>query len=970
MVALGRHVGGAEKQAVRPAGAAQWRRRALLAGTALALAALAPGGPARAADGTWSPTPATNDYSVPTNWVGGVPPGINETAFFGASTKTSLTNVFGQVAGFTFNAGAPAYTFAANIFLIFNGAGLVQNGASVTFNVTAPINFNNASTAASATYNITGGSMSFNNTASAGNAIITNLTPAPGGLPSVVFFSSTSTAGNATITNQAGDTATQFGGSSTAGNATIVNFSNFAGAFGLPAGGLLFTNSSTAGNANITNHGTTIFSVGGRAGTATITNTTTGLITFTGSSSALNANITNAGTISFNQVSTAASAIITNAGTINFLGSSAASTAKAGSATITNNNGGTINFNNFSTALTANITNNNGGTIAFNSASSTAASAIIANDGILAFLSSSTAGSANITNTANGFLTFNNSSTAGTATIVSTGQVNFSTTDLASTATATFNSGGVLSGIGALGNTTFNAGATFIQIVGETFRFNGNLNLNAGSTLAISVTPTVAPLVTVTGTATLGGGVTVTPSQRLTAAVTYRFIDAAALSGTFSGITINAPVGFVSNPTFTYDLVAGDVFLNLGPGLLTPLLPAGVSQNVINVAAGIDAAILSGAPLSAAFANIFALTGANFTNALAQVSGQPVASFAQAGFQAMGSFLSLMLNPFSENRNGEFGPAPAYAPEQAAALPREVANAYAAAMPVKAPPPSAAQTWSIWAAAYGGTGTVKGDDVVGSAKTTSRVWGFATGLDKRVSAQTTVGFALAGGATSWSLADGLGGGNSDFFQAGLYGSHRWGAAYVSAALAYAWHQTNTSRTVMVGPETLIADFHANSFGARLEGGYRFAMQTIGWTPYAAVQAQSFRTPAYSERASSGPGVFALNFAAQSTSATRSELGIWFDKLIMMPNAALLTLRARAAWAHDFSNNRFITPTFQTLPGSTFTVNGAAPAKDGALLSAIAEYRANARWTVLAKFDGEFSRTTAIYAGTGTVKYAW
>ena len=91
-------------------------------------------------------------------------------------------------------------------------------------------------------------------------------------------------------------------------------------------------------------------------------------------------------------------------------------------------------------------------------------------------------------------------------------------------------------------------------------------------------------------------------------------------------------------------------------------------------------------------------------------------------------------------------------------------------------------------------------------------------------------------------------GNWVFFE---YLSHRFGNAYVSAALAYAWHQASTSRTITVGPETLIADFQANSLGARVETGYRFAMQAVGWTPYAALQAQSFRTPSYSETDGSG-----------------------------------------------------------------------------------------------------------------------
>ena len=39
-----------------------------------------------------------------------------------------------------------------------------------------------------------------------------------------------------------------------------------------------------------------------------------------------------------------------------------------------------------------------------------------------------------------------------------------------------------------------------------------------------------------------------------------------------------------------------------------------------------------------------------------------------------------------------------------------------------------------------------------------------------VTPATSYGFALAGGGTNWNLSGGLGGGRSDAFQAGVYGT--------------------------------------------------------------------------------------------------------------------------------------------------------------------------------------------------------
>ena len=104
-------------------------RGALLATTALvAVTAFAPGA-ARAQDATWLPNPASGNFNTAANWnPATVPTG---TAFFGTSNTTALTfSAPTTVGGWTFNAGASAYTFNNNQSLNFNGAGIVINGGS------------------------------------------------------------------------------------------------------------------------------------------------------------------------------------------------------------------------------------------------------------------------------------------------------------------------------------------------------------------------------------------------------------------------------------------------------------------------------------------------------------------------------------------------------------------------------------------------------------------------------------------------------------------------------------------------------------------------------------------------------------------------------------------------------------------------------------------------------------------------
>jgi uncharacterized protein with beta-barrel porin domain len=60
----------------------------------------------------------------------------------------------------------------------------------------------------------------------------------------------------------------------------------------------------------------------------------------------------------------------------------------------------------------------------------------------------------------------------------------------------------------------------------------------------------------------------------------------------------------------------------------------------------------------------------------------------------------------------------------------------------------------------------------------------------------------------------------------------------------------------------------------------------GATPYAAVQAQSFRTPSYSETDLNGGG-FALAYNGRTATDTRSELGARFEHVASIdPSAAV------------------------------------------------------------------------------------
>lgn len=181
----------------------------------------------------------------------------------------------------------------------------------------------------------------------------------------------------------------------------------------------------------------------------------------------------------------------------------------------------------------------------------------------------------------------------------------------------------------------------------------------------------------------------------------------------------------------------------------------------------------------------------------------------------------------------------------------------------------------------------------------------------------------------------------------------------------------TSRTVTAaGIDTLDADFFASTLSSRLEGGYRIETRDFAVTPYTAVQVTGFSTPTYSERPAGGSPAFALSYADHNVAATRTELGSWADRRFALADGNALVLRARLAWAHDFNNDQTANAAFQTLPGAFFTVGGAVPAADAALVSLAAEYFLAGGWRFGGRFDGEFSSNKTSYAGTATVRKVW
>ncbi|MCK1722008.1 autotransporter domain-containing protein [Bradyrhizobium sp. 141] len=534
---------------------------------------------------------------------------------------------------------------------------------------------------------------------------------------------------------------------------------------------------------------------------------------------------------------------------------------------------------------------------------------------------------------------------------------------------ATTVSGGTLGGNGAIGALTVLSGGRVAPANLGVLTSYGNATFNAGSTYAVSVNAAGQSGKLLAVTATLNGGTVAvtTLAGAYTPSTQYTILSAVnGLTGTFSGITIS---GY--NPQFFSSALSYDGFsVVLTLNYNTATFPTVAQTQNQKAVAGALSAFGTNLPFLSSFAG---QSDAQLRYSLDQLSGEAATGARQGAFQFTGQFLGLMLDPFVNGRggvsNGTGDAAFSFSPERAA-LPDDIALAYNKVLGAPAAKaPAFAERWTAWGAAFGGTNRTSGDPVViGSHDLSARAGGVAAGADYHFSRDAVVGFALSGGGTRWDLAQALGGGKSEALQAGVYTAVRTGPAYFAASLAVANHWMSTDRFAPFGNQ-LTAKFDAQTVGGRIEGGYRFATPIGGFTPYAAAQTQAFRTPTYTETDRAGSG-FGLTYRGRTASDTRSELGARFDRATLVSPDAVLTLRGRAAWAHDWVSDPTLNAAFQALPAASFIVNGATPAKDAALASAGAELKFSNGVALSAKFDGEFAARSTTYSGTASLRYAW
>jgi autotransporter-associated beta strand protein len=889
------------------------------------------------------------------------------TVSFNDNSTAGRANLGGGLTAVSFN----DHTSAANATIVPGTSGFVASfsGNSTAGNARILVNaspstlrFADNSSAGAASIDMTGGTVTFAGSATAGTATISAY--------GLLTFQDQSTAGNASITTTL-QPGVAFRNSASAGNATIA---------GDAASQILFTDTTNAGTAKLTSSGALTFGGSANGGSATIGIGAQGTLGFQDTSSAGQASITSSGQVQFTNSASAGNATIVSTGFLGF-----GDTSSAGQASITTNANGVTNFSGHSSGSPT-VTTNAGGRTNFFADSN--ARVIVNPGGVVQIgqpggrqigsieglgtvfvtdqasvggngLSTTFAGVLSqfsfvppptvLTKIGAGSLTLAGANTFSRDVIVADGTLNVTGSLPASVAVQ---AGAVLGGSGTIGNLA-NSGLVAPGSPGLALTVSGTISQFAG-TYQVVVTPAgLSDRINVGRNATLSNGMVSVLAQpgAYTSRTSYTILHAdGGISGTFGSVISNLAS---RRATLRYD--ANNVFLDLLDPSATSYAFAAAAQtpNQRAVGGSLDQAAPSAAGDFATVVNALGLLDANQTaRALDALAGTQYAGIASVAVYGAQLFMNGVASQVGGGNSG--------------------ANRVMLAEACDLACDGEAPRWGAWGGPVGGVGTFAG--ATAGAATPYALAGFAAGLDYRVDRLFTAGVAV--GYTAGNQYPQLGGlGTSNTVQAALYGSYsKGGAHYLDGMIGYARGDFRQQRPILIpglAPRTAQGQTSADQLFGQLETGYRWQFDLPAQpfvTPFVRLQGSMTNQAPFTE---SGADSLDLRVGQQTTSSLRSAVGAHFGAHFDLGVGSPIDATLRFAWLHDYADlSRPVTASFIGAPATPFTTQGAAAPRDGAILGIGASFRLAERTSVYGRYDGELQGDSVAHVFSAGMRVTW
>ena len=503
----------------------------------------------------------------------------------------------------------------------------------------------------------------------------------------------------------------------------------------------------------------------------------------------------------------------------------------------------------------------------------------------------------------------------------------------------------------------------------------GTLINEATGTFAVRVDPTSNDSFLATDSIQLNGGrlqIVVTPglynatttySQAgfNTAPVQICSCGAGTLTGTFATVESSSPF-FTATADYSIANEVDVTLTRIGFGSVPGMTP---NQRAVGNALepGYSPTTLTG-NAATFYANLLAATSVTVLNNL---SGEGISAAQNAAFGVGSQFNNAMQNQglFSPGANGlsVTVPATAYAESRVARGHEAFASLN------KTPVAQDASRWRIWTAGFGATQSLRGEADSGSASQSARSAGGVLGADWQIASDFRVGAAVGASESSFSVASLSTSGRVSGGHAGLYAVKTWSAYYAAASVSYARFDNSTTRTIIgAGPtEQAFGRFDGDQFSARFEAGWKQTYAGVNVTPFVAIEPAVLWQRGFTE---AGTNVLGLTVDSRTATSLPTFVGVQIDSRYLTSYGAVFAPYARVSWVHEFEPDRRVTATFITVPGATFTVDGARSASDAARLDAGARLTFHGVHTLFANFSGEWSDRTQSYSATGGLRAAW
>jgi YVTN family beta-propeller protein/autotransporter-associated beta strand protein len=548
-----------------------------------------------------------------------------------------------------------------------------------------------------------------------------------------------------------------------------------------------------------------------------------------------------------------------------------------------------------------------------------------------------------------GALAVNGTLTGGLTMNAGTAAVNGSVT------ASTIVNGGTLSGGGTIGGLTLNGGIVAPGNSIGTLTVNGNLVQNGGAYQVEVNAAGQGDRINATGTAAIKGGTVQVLAQSGTYArnTTYTILSATGgVSGAYSSVSSN--FAFLT-PSLSYD--PNNVYLLLfqnssafTAGAQTP------NQYAVGVALDQANATATG-DLNTVLNAMSVLSNTQGPAALNAISGQPYADFGTLNVQGAALFMNAVGQQMALAR----GSAAAAGQRQALAQACEIESC------------DAVSPWGGWASALGGLGSVAGNG--NSSTLTYNFGGGAAGIDYRLDPRFLVGLGAGYTAANQWVDSFMGRGWSDSVAVTAYGSFTQAGFYTDALAGYAYSGNQMQRQILIPglqPRTANGSTGANQFLGQVESGYKlgiYAPALATLTPFGRFQVTTVNQNGFSEWGSANS--LNLNVAQQTTTSLRSTFGAELAGAIGLGDTKTLDLALRLGWMHEYADTgRPITAAFAGAPSNAFTVYGATPRRDSAIIGFLASTSIAAATSLYLRYDGSIGNGTDNHTLNVGVRVVW